>query len=91
MTSDLFFFLIDDVRVVVVSSGDDGMSSQDIHGSERSGVLVVLHEPTGGLGTKPNAAGENKGRDEGGTQLETPSDSTRVFHNDIGCEAQKDT
>jgi hypothetical protein len=44
--SNLEFFLIDNPRVVEVTSGDDWMSSQAHHGSESFSMLVVLHQPT---------------------------------------------
>lgn len=51
----------------------------------------MLHEPTRGLGAKEDPNEEDEGWDEGRTELETPSDGTNVFDNDVGAEAQEDT
>lgn len=83
--------MVNNVRVVVVSSGNNGRSSQAVHGPEAFGDLAVLHEPTRRLGTEPDTATEDEGGDEGGTKLQTPGDGASVFDNDIGTESQEDT
>lgn len=50
-------------------------------------MLAVLHKPTRGLGTKEDTNAEDEGWDERRTELETPSDVTSVFNNNVGAEA----
>lgn len=83
--------MVNDVRVVVISGGDDGRSSQAIHGLEAFGDLAVLHEPTRRLGTEPDTATEDEGGNEGRTELQTPSDGASVFDDDIGTKTQENT
>lgn len=83
--------MVNDVRVVVVSGGDDRRGSQAVHGLEAFGDLAVLHEPTRRLGTEPDTATEDERGDEGGTKLQTPGDGASVFDDDIGTESQEDT
>lgn len=84
-------FFVDDVRIVEISRSNDGMGSQSQHRLEPLRVPVVLHEPAGRLGTEPNTAAEDEGRDEGRAKLETPGDSRDVLDNDVGAEAQEYT
>lgn len=56
---------VNDIGVVKVPGSDDGMSSQFYHGLESSGVLAVLHKPTGRLGTEEDANGKDEGWDKG--------------------------
>ncbi len=90
-TTQFEFLGVYHVWVVEVPCGDDGIRSQAHHWSEPLCVLAVLHEPTRGLGTKPDTTAEDEGWDEGWTELKTPSDTTSVFDNDVGGEAQEDT
>ena len=49
-------------------------------------MLPMLHEPTRGLWTKEDANEGEERWDERRTELETPSDSTSIFDNNIGAE-----
>lgn len=51
----------------------------------------VFHEPTGRLWAEKDTEAEKEGWDEGRSELETPSDVTSVFDNDVGGETQEDT
>ena len=90
-TSQLDFLLVDNARVIEVSCGDDGVSSQTIHRLETFGVLVVLHEPARRLGAEEDTDEEDKGGDECRPELEAPGDATGVFDDDVCAETQEDT
>lgn len=90
-TSFFDFLLVDHVRVVEVPRCDYGVGPQARHRPECFGILSVLHEPARGLGAEVDTNGENKRRDKGRTELETPTDITGVFDNDVGGQAQEDT
>lgn len=83
--------VVDDVRVVVITSTDDGVSSKLGHGDEAIGDTTVLHQPTRRFGTEVDADGEEEGRDEGRAEFETPGDVANIFDDDIGAETEKDT
>jgi hypothetical protein len=85
----LQFLLVDDVRVVEVTGGDDGMSAEARHGAEALGVLVVLHEPTGRLRAEEDADGEDEGGNEGRAQLQAPRHGTGVLDDDVGGETEE--
>lgn len=91
VTGRFEFHLVYNARVVKVPGANDGMSSQATHGLEPLGVPAVLHEPTRRLRTEEDASHEEEGWDEGGTELEAPSNATSVFDYYIGAEAQEDT
>ena len=46
-TGHLELLLVDDVRVVVVSSSDNRVGAQPVHGPESLRNVAVLHEPAG--------------------------------------------
>lgn len=51
----------------------------------------MLHKPTRGFGTEEDTDTEEEGRDEGRPELETPGDTTGVFDDYVGGEAQEDS
>lgn len=55
------------------------------------GDFAMLHEPTGTLGTKPDATHENERWDEGRAKLKAPSDVSSMLHDDIRAKAQEDS
>lgn len=61
--------LVDDPRVVVISCGNNWMSSQFTHRPEGFVVLVVLHEPTRRLWAEPNSEHQDEGWEERRSQL----------------------
>jgi hypothetical protein len=67
------------------------MITQAVHGVESFCDLSVLHEPTGRLGTEKDAEHEDEGRNEGGAELKTPCDSSSVFYDNVGAEAEEYT
>lgn len=89
-TGLLLLLLVDDVGVVKVPRGNDGMGSETQHGAEPLVVLVVLHEPPRRLGAEEDAQHEDKGRDEGRAELQAPGVVAHVLDNDVGREAQED-
>jgi hypothetical protein len=89
--SELQLFAVDDIRVVVVSCGDDLVRAQFIHGIESLRDLSMFHEPTRRLGTEEDADGEDEGRNECRSELEAPCDGTGILDNNVGAEAEEDT
>lgn len=57
--------LVNDIRVVVVASGDDGVGTEFIHGLKALGDLAMLHQPTRGFWAKEDADHEDERRNEG--------------------------
>lgn len=88
--SHLLLLQVVDVRVVIISSGDDRVGAQAVHGSKAFREIAFFHQPPRGLWTEPDTAPEDERGDEGGAKLETPCDGTRIFDYDIGTEAQED-
>lgn len=89
--SNALLLFINDIRVVVISSGNDRVSSKAKERSEGLVVVTVFHQPTRGLRGEPNATHEDESGKEGRAELQSPGDSGNVFEDDIGAEAQEDT
>jgi hypothetical protein len=90
-TGYLELLLVDGIGVVVVSRSNDFVGSQAVHGSESFGNMAMFHQPTGRLGAEKDTEEKDEGRNEGGTELETPRDVAGVFDNDVGAETQENT
>lgn len=87
----LEFLLVDNVRVVVISGGNDGVRSQARHGTVSLCILAVLHEPTRRLRAEPDTETENERWDECRTELKTPGDGAGSHDDAVRRETQKDT
>lgn len=84
------FLIVENVRVVVVTCGNDGMGTQPLHRAEAFGDITLLHEPTRRLGAEEDASTQDERRNERRAQLETPGNVTSVFDNDVGGKSQED-
>lgn len=89
-SGDTTLFLIDNPRVVKVSSGNDGVCTERVHGSEGLCVLAVLHQPTGRLGTEPDTGSKDKRRDKGGAKLQAPRQASSVLDSNVCDESEED-
>ena len=89
--SDLQLLEVDDVRVVVVSCGNDLVRAQFVHGFESLCDLSVFHEPARRFGAEENADGEDEGWDERRSELKAPCDVAGILDNDVGAETEEDT
>ena len=87
----LQLLLIDDVGVVVIPRGNDGMSTQSVHRSVAFCQLTVLHKPSWRFWAEKDADHEDEGRDECGSKLKTPGDVSSIFDDDICTEAEENT
>lgn len=85
--SGRLFLFVYHIRVVVVSRSDDWVCTDLQEGLEGLGVSPVLHQPTGRFRAKVDTDDEDKGGDEGGSELQAPGDIAGVFDDDVGAEA----
>lgn len=90
-SSLLQLFLIDDIRVVEVSSGDDGVRSKLEEGLESFIVFTVFHQPSWRFGAKVDSDQKDESWDKGRTELKSPRDITRVLDDHVGAETKEDS
>jgi len=79
------------MRVVVIARSDDRVCSKLKERSEGFIVLALFHEPTGGFRREVNSDHQDESGDKGRAELQSPSDGTGVFHDDVGAESEEDT
>lgn len=84
-------FLVDDVRVVVVSRRNDRVGSQTEERVECLVVLSVLHEPTRRFGGEPDTEHEDESGNESGAELKTPGNLAGILDDNVGSETKEDT
>lgn len=90
-TACLFqLLLVDDVGVVVIPGGDDGMGAQFIHRVKALRKVAMLHKPSGRFRAEVNANHEQKGRNKGRSQLKAPGNVSSSLHDDVCTEAEED-
>lgn len=65
-----FFDLVDDIGVVVVVGGNDGVSVESFYGLEVFGKFVVFYELMGRFGVEIDFDGKEEGGNEGRVKLE---------------------
>lgn len=89
--SQVELFLVDDVRVVVVSRGNDRVGSQTEERVECLVVLSVLHEPTRRFRGEPDTEHEDESGNESGAELKTPGNLAGILDDNVGSETKEDT